>query len=45
VETRYAPLEEIAKYFDGGDVAAVANEECEHEGKKSVLNVEETSLA
>lgn len=35
VETRYTPLEEIAKYFDGEDrtldVAAVANEQAKHD--------------
>lgn len=35
VETRYTPLEEIAKYFDGEDrtldVAAVANEQTKHD--------------
>lgn len=35
VETRYTPLEEIARYFDGEDrtldVAAVANEQTKHD--------------
>ncbi|KAG9964146.1 putative hexose transporter, partial [Aureobasidium melanogenum] len=36
VETRYTPLEEISKFFDGEDrtldVAAVANEQAKHDG-------------
>jgi hypothetical protein len=36
VETRYTPLEEIAKYFDGEektlDVAAIANEQTKKDG-------------
>ncbi|EED13468.1 hexose transporter, putative [Talaromyces stipitatus ATCC 10500] len=45
VETRYVPLEEIVKYFDGDDVAAVTNEEFEHGGKNAVIHVEESKAA
>ncbi|THZ05629.1 putative hexose transporter [Aureobasidium pullulans] len=40
VETRYTPLEEIAKYFDGEertlDVAAVANEQVKHDADEEI---------
>lgn len=36
VETRYVPLEEIAKIFDGDDVAALTNAEIQATSEKAV---------
>ncbi|THX36617.1 putative hexose transporter [Aureobasidium pullulans] len=52
VETRYTPLEEIAKYFDGEertlDVAAVANEQVKHDAdgkiKEKGLTVQQVEI-
>lgn len=51
VETRYVPLEEIAKYFDGDeatDIAEVANAEVEGQAEKgiaiSAAQVEDTAV-
>lgn len=43
VETRYTPMEEIAKYFDGDavDVADIANAEMKEKGILSSLEVAE----
>lgn len=40
VETRYTPLEEIAKFFDGEDVVAVVNTEMEKKGGIQTREVE-----
>jgi hypothetical protein len=45
VETRYVPLEEIVKYFDGDDVAAVTNDEFEHDPKRAVIHVDDNKAA
>lgn len=45
VETRYVPLEEIVKYFDGDDVAAVTNDEFEHDAKRAVTHVDDAKAA
>ncbi|KAG9514290.1 putative hexose transporter, partial [Aureobasidium melanogenum] len=52
VETRYTPLEEISKFFDGEDrildVAAVANEQVKHDGdgdsKEKGLTVQQVEI-
>ena len=52
VETRYTPLEEISRYFDGEDrtldVAAVANEQAKHdedgEPKEKGLTVQQVEI-
>jgi hypothetical protein len=52
VETRYTPLEEISKFFDGEartlDVAAVANEQTKHDGdgefKEKGLTVQQIEI-
>lgn len=43
VETRYTPLEEIAKYFDGDkavDIAEIANAEIKGGEKVEVMELE-----
>lgn len=47
VETRYVPLEEIARYFDGGDidVAAAANAEVEKHNEKGMTTAMEVEVA
>lgn len=52
METRYTPLEEIAKFFDGEDrtldVAAVANEQSKHDDdgdvKEKGLTVQQVEI-
>jgi hypothetical protein len=52
VETRYTPLEEISRYFDGEDrtldVAAVANEQIKHDDdgdmKEKGLTVQQVEI-
>ena len=52
METRYTPLEEISRYFDGEDrtldVAAVANEQIKHdddgEVKEKGLTVQQVEI-
>lgn len=39
------PLEEIVKYFDGDDVAAVTNDEFEHDAKRAVIHVDDSKAA
>jgi hypothetical protein len=45
VETRYTPMEEIAKYFDGDavDVADIANAEMKEKGILSHVEIKEKS--
>ncbi|KAJ5462519.1 hypothetical protein N7475_007463 [Penicillium sp. IBT 31633x] len=49
VETRYMPLEEITKIFDGGDIATATNLEMEklgesEKGESTAIHIEERSV-
>jgi hypothetical protein len=44
VETRYVPLEEITKYFDGGDLVEVVNTEIK-KGEKIMTTATEIEVA
>jgi hypothetical protein len=40
VETRYIPLEEVAKYFDGDDIVEIVNTEIQ-KGEKAIATATE----